>query len=59
MKKLKVFRSERGLSQFALAAAAKLPRWRIAYIELGYSKPSASEVTAIAKALGVSEAALA
>lgn len=53
MKKLKLFRLQTGLTQHGLAEIAKMPRWKIQYIECGYLDPTSAELTALATALGI------
>lgn len=51
MKDLKKLRRAAGLSQFALARVANVPRWRIAYAETGSLDLDAVEVARIRAAV--------
>jgi transcriptional regulator with XRE-family HTH domain len=57
-KTLRELRTERGLSQWALADAAGLDHNYVGMIERGERNPAVVNVVKIAKALGVSPAAL-
>jgi len=51
--RLRALREKRGLSQYKLAALAKLPRSTLIRIEHGQVEPRISTLRRIAKALGV------
>ena len=53
MSKLKTWRIERNLSQYELAAATGVPRWRIQLLEGAFREPEKEEVETLACALGV------
>jgi transcriptional regulator with XRE-family HTH domain len=56
--RLRVLRTERGLSQAQLAARAKLSNSYTARVERGEQDPTVSVLVRLAKALGVSPAEL-
>jgi predicted transcriptional regulator len=56
MKKWIRIRKRRGLTQFELSAKCGVPRWRIAYAEVGYLKLKPEEMKAIRRALTVEQA---
>jgi transcriptional regulator with XRE-family HTH domain len=56
--RIRRLRKSKGMSQAALAKAAKLTRVYITRLEAGQQDPSLSTINALAKALGVPVAAL-
>jgi transcriptional regulator with XRE-family HTH domain len=58
MNKLKLWRMERGLSQYELAEAAQIARWKIQLLELGIQAPSKDEYGRLLGALGVNSSEL-
>jgi DNA-binding XRE family transcriptional regulator len=58
MNKVKLWRIERGLSQWDLAAAASIPRWAIQLIEGGHRNPTNTERCSLSKILNVEQEAL-
>ena len=57
-KKLRIFRILRGLSQYDLQDKTGIKNYRLSLIETGRFKPKPEELRAIARALGVTVAAL-
>ena len=51
MRNLRTLRKDSGLTQFSLAAATGIHRWRISHAELGLLKLESGEIAAIRKVL--------
>lgn len=58
MNRLKFHRLEANLSQYELAQASGMPRWRIQLLEAGNAHPTEREATTLADLMGVKETAL-
>ena len=52
LRKLKLFRTILGISQWDLAEQTKIRNYKLSLIENGHVEPSAEELEALAKALG-------
>ena len=53
MNKAKLWRIERGLSQWELADATGIPRWKLQLFEGGHRLPTQDEINTFAAALNI------
>jgi transcriptional regulator with XRE-family HTH domain len=58
MRSAKFIRWLRGMSQFELSCATRIPNYRLSRLENGKDNPTSEELTKIAAALGTMPAAL-